>query len=688
LSLREIDKDHLSEYTGLELVEALLPLPEHRDPLKFWTGHPTDNFLVDLTVLATGETAEQQDKRHRAGPFTGRPQLIRQLTPAINAALTGSRKTTAGNYQTVLKTWWRLLDAVELNAARAGQPMSRVEDVRQLTGIYASYGRGDTGRRPIPSQYFNTFKRLANATLKDLGAPELHWVAPEDSEPSRSLPSDIECAELRFRLKQEWDGVLQHFSLVDRMRSDEFRPVSADEEHLLAHWRHIHEVQTRTKKAAPSSKELQSGMSTSGFRAKTGLYVSKMRHVALPDSWQADVAFHCCLMVTGWNPATLFSLDAGEAHTWLRDHPRSPGRYLLVGTKARANGAEQPVEGLWKTRAGPGYIIRFWMARTAPLREQLRAELADERQKYRQMTRNGASPDDLTQQMQTVLNLEEGCRSAWLYANEKGGIGWLKPRGTMKHKASKNGGQAFLTALLAQFNQERAKHQKPPIPHCTAGDFRDMFAVYVWRISGGNLFSLMRALRHAQVRTTQRYADNTLLNAERNDATRRFGNNLFSLLKMHGGFDLALLTHHQRHGPVPEDAAQRLRDYRDLERSRIQVGCKDPFHPPPEIQAQGAAKVCRPQRCLLCKAHAVILPDSFDGVAMRVEELEYTKSVLPVVEWSDRLAEELANGLNVLQIFPVVQVKDARARWQQVIAAGRHEIPGFRPLLNPKETPK
>lgn len=686
MSLREVNKDHLSEHVSLEIVETWLPLPDHLDPLKFWTEHRTENLLVDLTVFATGETAKQQDKRH-AGPFTGRPKLIHQIAPAINASLAGAPKSTVENQQSALRIWWRLLDAVEYDAALAGQAMSRVEDVRQLTEVHASYARGDTGRSRVTRIVFGTFMKLVNATRIDLGASNLHWASPEDNDPVRILPPDSECAELRFRLKQEWDSVLRHFSLQDRIRADEFRPATSEEKRLLAHWRHIHEVQTRTKKAVPSNEELRHELSKEGFRLKTGLQMVMLRHVALPNSWQAEVAFHCCLMVTGWNPATLFSLDAGKAHTWLGDHSRLPGRYLLVGTKARANDAEQLVEGLWKTRAGPGYIIRLWMERTAPLREQLRKALGDEREKYHRMIKNGASPDSLTRQMQTVLMLESGCRSVWLFAGEKGGIGWLAPRGNKRYSAGVEGRGhlPFLTKFLEQFNQERAAQRKSPITHCKPSDFRDMFALYVWRISGGNLFVLMRALRHARVRTTQRYADNKLLNAERNDAMRRFGNNLFSLLQKRGGFDLTLLTHLQRHGPVPEDAARRLSDYRNLQRSRVQVGCKDPFHPPPEMQAPGAAKVCRPQRCLLCKPHAVILPDSLDGVAMRVEELAYTRSVLPIVEWSDRLAEELANGLDVLHIFPVAQVEDARARWKKTIADGQHEIPGLRPLQNLKE---
>lgn len=684
MSLREIDKDHLSEHAALEVVEAQLLLPDHGDTLKFWTEHPKENVLVDLTVFATGETAEQQDKRH-AGPFTGRPKLIRQLAPAINAALAGASMMTARTSVASLKAWWRLLDAVELRAVQAGQRMSRVDDVCQLMDIHASYARGDAGRKPISSAVFRTLKRFANATLKELGAPELHWVAPEDGDPERCLPSDHDCTELRMRLKQEWGAVLRLFSLMDRVRADGFQPGTQEEGHLLAHWRHIHEVQTRTKKALPSSEELRNVLLHEEFRTATGLQLTVMRLAAFPNRWQAETAFHCCLMVTGWNLATLYGLDVGEAHIWLRNHPRDPARYLLAGTKARAGDAEQPVEGLWKTRAGPGHIIRLWTERTAPLREQLQAELAMEREKYRQMVQDRASSDDLTLQMKVVLDLEDGCRTVWLFAGEKSRIGWLKSRGQGAFWVAEKQ-VPFLTAFLAQFNQERTALQKSAIPHCTPGDFRDMFALYVWRISGGNLFSLMRALNHARARTTQRYADNNLLNAERNDATRRFVNNLFSLLMKHGGFDLTLLTHLQRHGPVPEDAAQRLSDYRDLVRSRIQVGCKDPFHPPPELQPPGTARVCRPQRCLLCKAHAVILPDSFDGVAMRVEELEYTKFVLPVAEWSDKLDEELANGLDVLTIFPVEKVDEARGRWQHAIASGRHEIPGIRPPRNLMES--
>ena len=683
MSLREINKDHLEERTGLALVDVERPLPDHQDQLKFWTGHPTENFFVDLTIFATGEQARNQDKRH-SGPFTSRPALIRQLAPAIQLRLTGTTGETARNYVSTLRAWWRLLDAVELTATQAGQQMVRVEDVRQLTSLHAIYAHGTNGRNAMPRNWFNNFKQIANLTLKALNASQLHWAAPENPAPVRYLPPDDDCKDLRFRLRQEWNSVLRYFALMDRVRTEHFQPTTDKEAMLLAHWHHINEVQQRTGKALPSSGELREELSRDRFRKKTDLSVHMLRLTAFPDRWKAEAAFHCCLIPSGWNPATLFSLDATNAHRWLRDHPRNPSRYLLVGTKARSGGAEQPVEGLWKSRAGPGYIIKTWLDRTAPLRKQLQAELTAEQEKYQQMEDRGESQDNLIAQAIVIQRKQEGCRSVWLFAGNKGEISWLRPRGQQIFHCE--GVQVqFLTAFLARANQERAVRGQTPIPHITQSDFRDMFATYVWRVSGGNLFALMRALRHARARTTELYANTHHLNIERDEAIRRFLNNLLNLLG-EDRFDITILSHLQRHGVVTPEMAQRLWEFRALQRSRINVGCRDPFHPPPDIQPPGTGKVCRTQRCLLCKTHAVILPESLDGVAMRVEELEFTKSTIPVDAWSDKLADELANGLAVLRLFRAEGVQDARKRWRLAIEGRQHRVPGLFPGVRQEET--
>lgn len=678
MSLREVRKDRLRERAAVGLVEAHIPLPDPGDPLKFWTEHPFENTLIDLTVFARGQSEDDINYRHEE-PFTGRSGLIRQLVPAIRARLTGAPKGSADNLLTAIRHFWRLLDFSEQNAARVGHSESRVDDVRQLTETHATIARGETGRQPIPPGYFTSIRLLCNVTLKALNLPQLYWATPERCKPIRQLPPDQDCRDLRVRLKQEWDSVLRAFALMSRMRTTAFRPTNENEATLFANWLHMAEVQTRTGKPLPTAIELRGGLGNSSFRAKTGLSVTQMRLAAFPNRWKAEVAFHCALMTSGWNPATLFSLDASTADRWLLTHPRDPSRFLLIGTKARAGGNEQPVEGLWKTRCSAGYIVKTWLEWTAPLRVQLQEALAEERRIYEQMTQDENSNESLTAQLQLILKLEEGCRSVWLFAGEKGAIEWLSPRAMQCFGVNGKHVQ-FLTAFLFQFNQERKDRGiDREIPHCTPSDFRDMFALFVWRLSGGNLFAVMRALNHARMRTAQGYTDHKLLNVERDEAVRRFANNLFSLLQDQGGFDLTLLTHLQRYGPINDESAQRFKDYRMLQRSRISVGCKDPFHPPTSIQSVPSGKVCRQQRCLLCPSHAVIMADSLSGIAMRVEELLYTQSALPVLEWTDSLATELANGLSILSVFPEVDARDMRNHWHQAINRGQHRVPGMPP---------
>ena len=242
-----------------------------------------------------------------------------------------------------------------------------------------------------------------------------------------------------------------------------------------------------------------------------------------------------------------------------------------------------------------------------------------------------------------------------------------------------NGKQAsFLAVLIDQVNRERAMRGAIPIPSVAQSDFRDIFATFLWRQSGGNLFVVMRLLNHAHLATTERYVDNTILNAERDQQARTFLDHLFAELGK-GRVDIAILTHLQRHGAVTPEMEARLHEFRALQRSRIGVACKDPTNPPTEIQPKTEGRrLCTPQRCLLCKPHAVILPESLPGVAMRVEELEAIQRAVPVETWlGSDYQQELSNGLDVLRLFPADDVRNARAFWENAIGAGAHRIPGL-----------
>lgn len=469
--------------------------------------------------------------------------------------------------------------------------------------------------------------------------------------------------------------VMKRWQLMDRIQGDGFEPQTDEESNLMKHWRHFAKMRGLSGKVLPSPSELRGGIYASLFIQNTGLSVTEMRKIAFPDRWEADTAFHLCLANTGWNPAVLLSLESSQS--FLRTHPRDPNRYLLIGTKARAGGTEQPVSGLWKTTAGPGFIIRSWMERTAPLRGQLTTTLANERIRYAEMARNGATVIALTRQIKNIQQLESGCRAVWLFVNRNGDIDWLGSHSqqsfTLKDKKV-----PYLALFLDRLNRERIARDKEPIPLVTKSDFRDIFAMYIWRMTGGNILALMRALNHSRLRTTQGYTDTKILNAERDHQAGTFLDHLLTEWGA-GRVDITILSHLQRYGAISIEMEQRLADFRTQQRSRMGVACKDPFHPPTEIQTESTKKrMCGPQRCLLCKPHAVILPESMSGIAMRVEELEAMQAVLPVGIWLEsRCPEEMHNGLDVLKLFPSDDVRKAREHWAKAIASGLHHIPGI-----------
>ncbi len=82
-------KDHLKEHAGVELVEVVPPPSDSGDPLRWWTQHPTQACEIALHEFAEGQTdnpwGNQGLAQLWAGPFTGRPGLIRELAPHFKA---------------------------------------------------------------------------------------------------------------------------------------------------------------------------------------------------------------------------------------------------------------------------------------------------------------------------------------------------------------------------------------------------------------------------------------------------------------------------------------------------------------------------------------------------------------------------------------------------------------------------
>lgn len=694
MSIRNFNKDHLAEHSGVSLVALeSIGAPESDDPLVFWTKHQTEPVEVNLHSFATG----QENSNHSKGggrkfiPFTGRPKLILQLTPVIEEKLSYAAKQTVGATLNALRDWWRILDSVETSAAKIGQVMSRVEDVRLLTPVHEEFAR----RSKIARQKFILFRALADAARMALGVRQTFWESPEDPGIEKHIPPKEQCDAVRFAVREASRSVLDRWESYDRLSECDVTPKDPKERDMWRFVRYMRKIQKETGKTLPTAKDVQE-VAPYWARNPRGSFRTELRESIFPTLWDADAVWHQCLLNTGWNSSTLATLDASKE--FLFDHFKddtsdphkrfvlTPQTYELVGNKARAGGKEQFVTGQWKSLDGPGHLIKTYLKRVEPLRELVKLQLEREQLKYAEM--KDADYKERAAQFALVKKLQQGVRSVWLYVDRYGTVAWIQ--GGSTRSSIVNGEQGtFLDEVVHLLNTKRAATNarqaenkvdqfEPlnPIPHVAPKDFRVWFADYVYRASRGNMLQLKRALNHSRLSTTTGYVNTKILNLEASDSARRFLNLLVGELDA-GRIDLTILSHLHHYGQVTPEQEELLAQARNLPKSRMKMACKDTRHPPSRIKAT-VDQDCDVQRCLLCHENAVLLPESLDGIAMRTEELRALQGFLPIETWIEDLYEvELKNNLLALRKFDLNQGLAARKKWAQVIAAGEHYVPGL-----------
>lgn len=668
--LRTRNKDHRQESGGIPVSTTIYSDTGIDDVLRFWVQNPLKSIKVDLTVFSSGWDGPAPSPNWK-GNFSGRPGLIEQLAPAIKEILTGFKGDTIKEKIVILRSWWRVLDAVDAAVAGTSGVAKKVDDVQDICGLHYECAM----RQKLSGESVSWFMSMVNSVLKLKGLPILGWESFSTRTTKRHLPPESEVAVLRMGLKQEWEIVKRRWALCDRVSQENFVPTCDTEIDLHRHLKFLRNQQRKWGVTVPTSDQLRGGVPPKNFSA-SGLNLTTLRSVSFPTVWDMGTAFHLCLSNTGWNPAVLYSLDVTKGELMLRSNPQDQRRYILIGIKVRAGYKEQVVTGLWKTSWGPGAIIRDCIERVRPLREQLLNVLALQCERFAQMQKEDASVDELHLQLNVIRNLEAGCRSIWLYVSRSGAIEWLDDRSQIYYYNSTCG--LYPAALIFKINSERHLMGQNPIGTVTASDFRDIFALYVWRQSGSNVLAVMRMLNHAHLRTTQRYLDNNILNAERDGELHTFLEHLFSELG-EGRLDITILAYLQQYGELTPEMEKRLIDFRALEKSRLGIGCKEPKNPPPQMSLGSVVgKLCGAQRCLLCAKNSILLPESLLGIAMRVEELIAIQSALSSETWlrSD-FSIELENGLAALAIFPQAEVASARYKWSSEIKAGFHHVPGL-----------
>ncbi len=702
MSIGKKDKDHLKKHAGVSAVggEPTEP-PKSDDPLYFWTNHPTENYAVNLHPFADGEFENPHPMKNTGrwgGPYIGRPILITELAPAIQAGVSLLSKSSAGQYKSSLRAWWRLFDAYENTPLANGHRPSRIESVADLNELHEAFALQSGMLRGN----FVTFHRLANATRQFLKLPLLHWEAPKDGDPVRTLISDDQAKELKIALKQDWELVRKTWARIDAIREEAARRDSGEvarhldeeEDRLLKNWQYFQSIQLKTGCILPTGEQLLDGKHATNLW-RQGLERILMRSILFPSVGEADVAFHLALMNSGWNPSTLANLDA-ESPCLVTPHPKDQGQLVLTSQvgfepqeedeatlqapKPRARGTVQFCTGLVKHTASPPFIVATYLKRVEPLRELLKQHYSEAVKELEDLRSRQVDPKTIKAQYLKTQSLRQACGSVWLYVDRNGDINWLDWRYWNRYKPSDyTQTVSYLTLLLNRLNVKRAALGKSPFAPVTPSDFRDIYARWVYKQSGGNILAVMLALGHKSITSTIKYTDNNIFSAENDSHALRFMTHLVGHLR-EGRIDLTILAQLVRHGALTAEMEERLKDYRSLMKSRVAAGCSNPRNPPEHVAPNHVSgRLCGTNRCLKDCPNAKFLPESLDGVAMRIEELLMMLERLPRETFlRGGFDTELESGEYLLDtLYPAKAVRLARDKWRQRIASGEHIVPGL-----------
>jgi hypothetical protein len=419
-----------------------------------------------------------------------------------------------------------------------------------------------------------------------------------------------------------------------------------------------------------------------------------MRSIPFPTAEETDIAFHMALMNSGWNPGTLLNLDA-ESPYLITPHPKDPKQRVLncrvelepqeeatiQASKPRAGGKMQFCTGLAKHTSSPPSIVADQLKRVASLREFLKQQHAEAVQELDDMRKSQADAETIETQYLKTQTLSQGCRNVWLYVDRYGAVRWMGWRlSANKYTiSSSTKQQTYLGLLLDRLNAKRAEYAKSPIASVTPSDFRDIYARWVYKQSGGNILAVMLALGHSTISSTINYIDNNIFSAENDAHALRFMTHLVGQLR-EGRIDLTILAQLVRHGALTPEMERRLKEYRRLMKSRVGAGCSNPRTPPEHVAPNHiAGRLCGTNRCLKDCPNAKFLPESLDGVAMRVEELLMMLERLPRETFlRGGFDTELESGEYLLDtLYPAETVRLARKKWLKRIASGEHVVPGL-----------
>jgi hypothetical protein len=736
---RSPSKDHLQSQAGtLSLVGQQATDLRQTDRLVYWTLHPTKPHLVDLREFAEGKL------EHGDASYSPRRALIEQFVPAIQARHSLAAPRTIDTIKAGLRKWWRLFDSIEAEENRTNPQNALAKRLTSVLDLGALHGSRAVQSGMSPND-FHSFVVLADLTRLALGMKRpLHWQPPAKRKRKLVEvlpPEDIKA--IYHGMKADWHNAVDRWSLTQQLISGVMSVGSAAGQFPLATPRYGVAKQVdaadQPLRPEPSNSELVPSSEeqvalVAGLRLWQAT-VDRLGHVDLlrqdlvesagdqslpvkafnisevakaiyPNGIDIRSAFHLCLAVGGLNPSVLLELRLdlpeglqipddlsspatcdSQKRLWVLQYcpflVQSPidDEYYIEGWKNRSKSWVSRTYK-WKQHLTPGPVLVELIIRTWPLRVALNRRLEAARASMKKAIDEGATDDQANGLQQQVLDLTDAVRSVWLYRGMHF-ITWL----TETDYSLVQPRQTYLQWVTCRLNEERRAQQKPEIASMLARRFRDSYAAWALGYSGGDVLAVMVALDHKRLGTTDGYLENTVVRTRIIKKYRLFAQALFGSLAS-GKLDATLLALETRYAEkAPEERtrmALRLVEYREAVKSRYGVGCRDPYHPSkladPTFDADGV-NICTAHRCTLCHDNAIITPDAYPGLMLRLAELEIQEEGMPVASFvMSSLDAELQNVRTAL--LPMKEINPGLlaatvASFKHEIRTGGLRVPGF-----------
>lgn len=365
------------------------------------------------------------------------------------------------------------------------------------------------------------------------------------------------------------------------------------------------------------------------------------------------------LIHTGWNLETALNIDCREENAWAINHPLKENIKVLRAPKSRAGGSMQHALSQIRPEFHAYQITSKRIEHTRSLRTGLQEKLKD---LIEQNTKG--------QHTEEIENLRYTIRSPWIY-QYKENIGKI----TQEHSS-------LIAKHLYRIAVERAiTDENGQIIEFTCRNFRDAWVGFAYKQSGYQIMAAQAAAGHHSVKTTQRYLNRTRWRKEGQDRLMMLQNALWGEIQNGHAIDPAALSILVEKGTLTEEERKRLSDFRN--RTRMGVGCRSPFDPPPSMRTanQSPETLCEVQRCVLCP-HALVFSDSLDGLARRKVEIGIIAKRMSFPAWSESSFPEEEEALDqILKRFKKEEVKKYISKWTEDFESGKEALFDQEPIV-------